>query len=128
MKLKSILSVATTAQAGLLDLMVIADLEDGHGDRRLPFSFEPSDNFGLGPQVKDALPAWLASNTPMPYVAPVIDLSQIDTDALNAALIEPGSILRALAFVVFGIAKGTIPVNPSLTQAQFKALVKAQMR
>lgn len=129
MKLKSILTAAATAQANVFDLRIIADLEDGAGDQTLPFTFDPADKFGLGPQVKAAMVDWLATgNKPTPYMASVIDFSQIDTDTLNSALIDPGSVVRGLALVVFGIAKGTISINPSLTQAQFKAFVKAQMR
>ena len=63
------------------------------------------------------------------YVAPPPpDLSAIDLAELNRALTEQGSVMRALAEVVFGIAKGTIPVTPSLTKPQFVALLKDRMR
>lgn len=57
-----------------------------------------------------------------------VDLSQIDTDALNVALVQDGSVVRALAEIVFGIAKGTIPVTPSLTKQAFVTMLRAKMR
>lgn len=63
-----------------------------------------------------------------PYVAPVIDLDALDTAALNAALIEPGTVVRALAEVVFLISKGSIAIDPARTKTQFVALLKARMR
>lgn len=61
-----------------------------------------------------------------PFLPP--DLNAIDQDALNAALAADGSVLRALAEIVFGIVKGTIPVTPSLTKQQFVTMLKAKMR
>lgn len=72
--------------------------------------------------------AVLNGDTITPYVVPVIDLDALDLATINVALAQPGSIVRALGLVVFMIAKGTIPINPSYTQAQFVNLLKAQIR
>lgn len=61
-------------------------------------------------------------------VQPPVDLPQMDLDALNAALAQDGSVVRALAEIVFGIAKGTIPVTPSLTKQAFVTMLRAKMR
>lgn len=63
-----------------------------------------------------------------PYIAPVIDLSALDTQTLNDALTQPGSVVRALGLVVFHIAKGDIPINSSYTMAQYLALLKTYIR
>lgn len=54
--------------------------------------------------------------------------SQRDDTALNDALAAEGSVFRALAEIVFGVVKGTIAVTPSLTKAQFIAMLKQRMR
>lgn len=62
------------------------------------------------------------------YVAP--DLGALDTDALNAALAQEGSVVRALAMVVFTeINKLRVKDGDSAyTLTQFKNAMKAQMR
>lgn len=57
---------------------------------------------------------------------PTID--EIDQDELNRALAAEGSIVRAGLEILFGVIKGTIPVTPALTKAQFVAMLKARMR
>jgi hypothetical protein len=54
--------------------------------------------------------------------------AELDQDALNAELLADGSIVRGLALYVFGLAKGTIPVNSALTKVQFAAAIRALMR
>lgn len=63
-----------------------------------------------------------------PYVAP--DPVAMDTAALNAALIEPGSIVRALGLVMFAEINKLRVKNgdPAYTMNQFKAALQAQMR
>jgi hypothetical protein len=55
------------------------------------------------------------------------DTDEINQRVLNAALIEPGSVLRAIAEIQFGMIKGTIPVDPTMTLAQYRTLVKSKM-
>lgn len=59
---------------------------------------------------------------------PSVDLDQLDQGTLNRMLIEEGSVVRGLAEIVFGVVKGTIPVNPSITKQQFINLLKSKMR
>lgn len=56
---------------------------------------------------------------------PVIDTNALDINMLNATLAADGSIVRALALVMFDEMKKT---QPTLTLAQFRALVKSKMR
>lgn len=58
------------------------------------------------------------------------DYNTIDTNTLNAALIEPGSVVRALGLVTFQEVN-KLRVNAGLvayTMAQFTAALKANMR
>lgn len=66
-----------------------------------------------------------AGDTIDPYTEPVVDTSAADDAEINALLLQPGSVVRALATVVFKDMKTR---TPSLTIAQFKALLKAEMR
>lgn len=61
---------------------------------------------------------------------PVGDGQSDDTDLLNAALAEQGSLSRALAMVMFAeINKLRVKDgDPAYTLAQFKAALQAQMR
>jgi hypothetical protein len=68
------------------------------------------------------LPDAEPSNEPPP------DLSKIDTDELNRVLAQEGSVVRALSEIVFGLAKGTITVTPSLTKQAFVTMLRAKMR
>ncbi len=67
-----------------------------------------------------------------PYVAPVLDLSQVDQDTLNAALAAEGSVVRALALVMLqeiNTIRTKLPTPLSTyTQAQLVAALKAKMR
>ncbi len=54
---------------------------------------------------------------------PTID--EIDQDTLNRALAEDGSIVRAIAEVLFQVAKVQ---TPTLTVQQFRSLLKSKMR
>lgn len=75
-----------------------------------------------------ALEAWRQAGGVMPPkpVAPTVD--EIDAAALNLALTQPGTVTRAMGEILFGVIKGTIAVTPSLTKAQFAAMLKAKMR
>lgn len=63
-----------------------------------------------------------------PYVAP--DPVAMDQAALNAALVEPGSVVRALGLVMFAEINKLRVKNgdPAYTLAQFKTALQAQMR
>jgi len=50
---------------------------------------------------------------------------ELDTDELNRVLAEDGSIVRALAEVLFQVAKVQ---TPTLTKQQFINLLKSKMR
>lgn len=63
-----------------------------------------------------------------PYVAAVVDTNAMDTATMNAAMLQDGSIIRAIAAVQFDMIKGVLPITPSLTLPQYKALLKAKMR
>jgi len=58
------------------------------------------------------------------------DLSKIDTDTLNAALAQEGSVVRALAEIMFAeINKLRVKGgDPAYTKAQFVAALKGKMR
>ena len=54
---------------------------------------------------------------------------EMDTSVLNAQLMEPGSVLKAIAEVQFGILKGTITIpQPALTVVQYRNMLKQRMR
>lgn len=53
---------------------------------------------------------------------------EVDQDTLNRSLAENGSFNRAIAEVLFGVIKGTIPINPNTTKAQYIALLKSRIR
>ena len=61
---------------------------------------------------------------------PPPDYDAMDMAQLNAELINPGSVVRALALVIFAeINKLRVKGgDPAYTLAQFKAALKAQMR
>lgn len=82
-----------------------------------------------GNRHRQMLAEWEAEgNVIAPYVVPVINLDADDLAAINAALTQPGTVTRALGEILFGVIKGTIPVQPGLTKPQFVALVKSRMR
>lgn len=56
---------------------------------------------------------------------PAIDFGSVDDAEINRLLMQPGSVVRALATVVFKDMKSR---TPSLTLAQFKAMLKNEMR
>lgn len=69
-------------------------------------------------------------NTIPPYVPPVIDISAMDQAALNQALAQEGSVVRALALVMLQEIN-TLRVRAGLaayTQAQLVSALKAKMR
>lgn len=74
----------------------------------------------------DARQKW-QNNAWQPYVP---DYSTIDTGALNAALTEPGSVVRALGLVTFQeINKLRVLVGQqAYTMPQFVAALKANIR
>lgn len=69
-----------------------------------------------------------------PYEVPSLPptLDQIDTKALNAILVEDGSILRAVIAVLRSeiniVRAAVVPALPPRTVAQVTAALKAQMR
>lgn len=65
-----------------------------------------------------------------PVSPPPPDHAAIDQSALNAALAEPGSVVRALGLVMFGEINKLRVKNgdPAYTMPQFVAALKAQMR
>ena len=69
-------------------------------------------------QVEEA--AWAARRVPTN--------DETDQEELNRALAAEGNVARALAELLFGVIKGTIPVNPALTKPLFVAMLKAKMR
>lgn len=64
--------------------------------------------------------AW--NNRPPP------DWDALDTAEINRMLLDDGSVVRAGLEILFGVIKGTIPVTPALTKAQFVAMLKARIR
>jgi hypothetical protein len=106
--------------------------QGGHGaDARVAYWFD-SDSMTIRtadhPQVVD----WVGEgNTIGAYQPPPEPATpdQLDTQALNAALTQPGSVTRAMGELLFKVMKGTevIP-QPSLTKNQFVQKLKALMR
>lgn len=80
-----------------------------------------------GPEVVDFIKGG-GGIEPYEPPAPPPTLDQIDLRALNEALAAEGSVVRAIAEIQFGMIKGTIPVQPSLTKSAYIALLKARMR
>jgi hypothetical protein len=58
------------------------------------------------------------------------EILAIDTATLNAALVEPGSVVRALGLVMFDEINKLRVLNgdPVYTLAQFQSALKARMR
>lgn len=79
-------------------------------------------NLGTGEEVE------LPDAPPSPVVP--VDLSALDTAALNAALTQDGSVVRALAEVMFSEINilRTAAGLAARTKTQFIAALKAQMR
>lgn len=65
MKLITVNSATKTSTAGLLELSITADLEDGAGEQVLPFGYAPGDPYGLGPAVQ----AWMEAHPDFPVAA-----------------------------------------------------------
>ena len=63
--------------------------------------------------------AWANRHIPTP--------DEANQDAINAVLIQPGSVVRAIAEVQFAMIKGQIPVTPTITKQQYIDLLKARM-
>lgn len=63
--------------------------------------------------------AWLNRYIPTP--------DEANKDKINQALLENGSVVRAGLEVLFGVIKGTIPINPNTTKAQFINLLQSRM-
>lgn len=65
---------------------------------------------------------------------PPPDFSALDTAALNAMLVEPGSVVRAIATVMFQeinrlrVRPANSPALQAYTMAQFIAALKANIR
>lgn len=74
----------------------------------------------------DGRQKWL-NNAWQPYVP---DYSTIDSATLNAALIEPGSVVRSLGLVMFQEINKlrVLAGQPQYTMAQFIAALKANIR
>lgn len=128
MELVSIETATNTAVTSVLDLSMT--VKDGDNEvPGLPFTYDPSDTAPMAEQVK----AYLADHPNLTigdYVAPTIDYATIDQTALNAALVEPGSVVRALGLVTFAEINKLRVKNgdTAYTMAQFKAALLAQMR
>lgn len=77
------------------------------------------------PEKLAAYEAFLRANLPPP--PPSND--ELDNAQLNGLLTQPGSVVRAIAEIQFGIIKGTIAIpQVTLTPLQYRALLKARMR
>lgn len=127
MKLITVYS-AQRHPSGNIDMQIRAELEGVETD--IPFGYRSGDPHGLGPE----LDAWWALNPQFPVAdAPVLpppDYPVIDQETLNAALAEPGSVLRALALLTFQEIN-TLRTRGGLTaytMAQFTTALKAKMR
>ena len=74
--------------------------------------------------------AWGTGNVIAPHSPPTVDFNAMDTLELNRALAENGSVVRALAEVIFAeINKLRIKTgDPAYTKQQFVTALKAQMR
>jgi hypothetical protein len=103
------------------------DCEINHPDFGwVPITVSPADG-----STKDIYAAIIAGGGIASYVAPPPpNLSAIDTATLNAALVEPGSVVRALGLVMFAeVNKLRVKTgDPVYTMAQFTTALKAQMR
>lgn len=112
--------------SGNIDMQIRAEIEGV--DMDIPFSYRPSDAEGLGPD----LDAWWTENPTFPIANadPPPDPSVIDQDALNAALAEPGSVVRALALLTFQEINNlrTKAGLVAYTMTQFTTALKAKMR
>lgn len=98
---------------------VITDIQD-ISDKGIADGYRPS---GI---VVDAQPDWEAGGKVVNgvYTAPVVDFGPNDDEVISLILTQPG-VLRALATVLFKDMKTR---TPSLTVAQFKAMLKAEIR
>jgi len=85
------------------------------------FKFVNGEQFPFTPEEEAARDAeelaWTNRHTPTN--------DEIDTDELNRMLTQDGSIVRALAEVLFQVAKVQ---TPTLTKQQFINLLKSKMR
>lgn len=85
------------------------------------------------PNAVPAQPFWLAGGTVVDGVytpPPPRDFTEEDQKTLNEALMQPGSIVRALALVMFD-AINDLRVkdgDPPYTMEQFRNALKAKMR
>jgi hypothetical protein len=71
MQLIQIISVQATATPDHYEVDIEADI--GNGPETLPFSLDPNDPYGLAPQVKAAIDAWIAAENPVePYDLTII--------------------------------------------------------
>ena len=114
--------------SGNIDMQIRAELEGVEMD--IPFGYRASDPNGLGP----ALDEWWAANpsfpiSPAPIPIPP-DYPVIDQETLNAALAEPGSVVRALALLTFQEINNlrTRAGLTAYTMTQFTTALKAKMR
>jgi len=112
--------------SGNIDMQIRAEI--GGAALDIPFSYRAGDAEGLGPD----LDAWWAANPAFPIANadPPPDPTVIDQETLNAALAEPGSVVRALAFLTFQEINA-LRVRAGLTtytMTQFTTALKAKMR
>lgn len=125
MKLLKVYSAKHHA-SGNIDMQIRAEIEGAVTD--IPFSYQAGDKEGLGP----ALDAWWAENPgfPIANADPPPDPSVTDQDTLNAALAEPGSVVRALALLTFQEINNlrTRAGLAAYTMQQFTTALKAKMR
>lgn len=125
MKLLQVYSAKHHA-SGSIDMQIRAEIEGVAMD--IPFSYRSGDSQGLGP----ALDAWWGANPnfPVANADPPPDPSVIDQEMLNAALAEPGSVVRALALLTFQEINSlrTRAGLTAYTMTQFTTALKAKMR
>lgn len=86
----------------------------------------PSGAFEVTSAPDDARQKWV-NNAWQPYIP---DYSTIDSNALNAVLVEPGSVVRALGLVMFAEINKlrVLAGQPQYTMPQFIAALKANIR
>jgi hypothetical protein len=88
MQLIDVLSATYTQHGpGVVDCVIVADLDDGYGVAEYGFTLTRWDDFGLSPDVN----AWMAAHPDFPvadYVPPPpSDVPQIDPEVEKAALL-----------------------------------------
>ena len=88
----------------------------------------PADNSNA--DYREILKKLALGDTIDPYFEPIIDLDAQDVAEIEAMLLAPGSVLRALITIVFKEINKLRILNgdPAYTLAQFKSALKSEMR